>query len=179
MARFGSRIAIALGAALGVAMAVVSCNDDRLYENCDYVARRCGSVCNYWCDSWGCYPACYNQCWYDCYVVEPDPGSGGSSSGGPVADASTSDGAPPVIHDAGASDASIGEGGAAVCTPCVANDECGGGLCILPGGSGEDGGTPLGFCGTPCGSSSDCPADFSCAAIGETKQCLPRAGRCP
>jgi hypothetical protein len=162
-------------AAIGFAVvAVPSCDDDGRYDDasCDYVVRRCRTFCDYGygCDYyWGC---CYDRCWYDCVgSAKPDPA--------PPANPAPAPSTPPPATDAGpAPDASPPPSGdfAVLCAPCTSNDECkGGGLCITRGG--EDAGAG-GFCGHPCGSGADCPADFTCAEIGQSKQCVPTIGTC-
>jgi hypothetical protein len=162
-------------AAIGFAVvAVPSCDDDGRYDDasCDYVVRRCRTFCDYGygCDYyWGC---CYDRCWYDCVgSAKPDPA--------PPANPPPAPSTPPPATDAGpAPDASPPPTGdfAVLCAPCTSNDECkGGGLCITRGG--EDAGAG-GFCGHPCGSGADCPADFTCAEIGQSKQCVPTIGTC-
>lgn len=163
-------------AAMGFAIvAIPSCSDDTHDgASCDYVVRRCRTFCDYGygCDYyWGC---CYDRCWYDCVgSSKPDPVDTQPST--PSNPPST----PPPATDAGASpDASAPPSGdfAVLCAPCTSNDQCkGGGLCITRGG--EDAGTS-GFCGYPCNGSGDCPADFTCAQIGESKQCVPTSGTC-
>jgi hypothetical protein len=160
-------------AAVGFAIvAVPSCDDDGHDDaNCDYVVRRCRTFCDYGygCDYyWGC---CYDRCWYDCVgSSKPDPAPNVT----PPPASSTPTPNPPAT-DAGPAPAPSGDF-AVLCAPCTSNDQCkGGGLCITRGG--EDAGA-TGFCGHPCAASSDCPADFTCTQIGESKQCVPANGTC-
>jgi hypothetical protein len=159
-------------AAIGFAIvAVPSCDDDgRDDADCDYVVRRCRTFCDYGysCDYyWGC---CYDRCWYDCVGSgkrAPSPSTDPSPTPTPTPT--------PPPTDAGPAPAPSGDF-AVLCSPCTANDQCkGGGLCITRGG--EDAGAQ-GFCGAPCNSSAECPADFTCAEIGQSKQCVPSDGAC-
>lgn len=64
----------------------------------------------------------------------------------------------------------------AICTPCDSDDDCSGGLCIRPPAGG---GAP--FCGRACtdtATSTDCPAGFTCSALGASLECLPSSGSC-
>jgi hypothetical protein len=149
--------ALALGAVGAASCTVRSAS----YDDCDYVVRRCNTVCDYWCDGWGCYPACYDRCWNECYIRPPAPEPSPTAPPPPP-------GEPPAPPPPG--------GSAVLCSPCTSNDECGGGaLCIVRGG--EDAGQP-GFCGHPCQASTDCPEGFACAEIGQSRQCLPTGDRC-
>lgn len=162
------RTAVALGVSAFSVLAVASCDSSVSTADCDYVVRRCRTVCDYWCDSWGCYPSCWDQCWYDCYVdPTPPPAPAPSPSG----DASTPAPPPP------ATDAGTGGGPGVLCSPCASNDDCkAGALCIQHGGG--DAGAASAFCGHPCQTSAECPAEFSCSQIGTSKQCLPVSGVC-
>lgn len=158
-------------AAIGFAIvAVPSCDDDGHDDaSCDYVVRRCRTVCDYGysCDYyWGC---CYDRCWYDCVGSDkPDPAPPSNPNPNPA----------PSTPPAPAPDAGPAPSGdfAVLCAPCTANDQCkGGGVCIIRGG--EEAGVS-GFCGTACNSGADCPADFTCTEIGQSKQCVPTNGTC-
>src|SRR5688572_21440743 len=172
---FWSRALVVVGVASSIGL-VASCDDGdaRPPRDCDYVVRRCRTVCDYYfCDSWGCYPSCFDRCWGECHR-DPNKPSGSSGS--------------PAPTDGGATDGSTT--GAVLCAPCSSNDECkGGGLCIHRGGAGDGGDTDAGgaadaaptstgFCGHPCTLRTDCPAGFTCAEIGTVKQCLPINGKC-
>lgn len=67
----------------------------------------------------------------------------------------------------------INAAGVDLCGACTADPECRGtgSKCLALGGST--------FCGKTCTSSTDCPANFTCAPTqGNIKQCIPSAGRC-
>jgi hypothetical protein len=155
-----SRTALLLAVGLVGAAASSSCaSESPSYEDCDYVLRRCRTVCDYWCDSYGCYPVCYDHCWADCYrnPPEPPPLAGGPLDGGAT---------PPVPE---------GGGPGVLCSPCVANEDChAGALCIVRGGDAA----ASGFCGHPCQSTSECPEGFACGTIGASRQCLPIGDVC-
>lgn len=170
MARLTKMTAFALA---GIALAVVampSCDDGTVSDaDCDLVVRRCSTYCDYYSSSCSSYyyGCCYDRCWYDCAgrrnrepVVQPAP-----PSSAPATDAGP---APPPASDGG--DFGV------LCAACTSNEDCkGGGLCIQRGG--EDAGTP-GFCGLPCTGNSGCPAEFTCAVIGQSQQCVPTSGTC-
>ena len=156
-------------AAIGFAIvAVPSCDDDGFDDaSCDYVVRRCRTYCDYGynCDYyWGC---CYDRCWNECIgSSKPDPAPSADPPPAPT---------PPPATDAAAPPPPSGDF-AVLCAPCTSNDQCkGGGLCITRGG--EEAGVS-GFCGTGCVTSADCPADFTCTEIGQSKQCVPTDGAC-
>jgi hypothetical protein len=175
------RRGIALTSATFAVLAVISACDDRdygRYNDCDYVVRRCRTVCDYWCDRWGCYPTCYDQCWGDCYITpKPPPGS----TTPPITDA----GAPPPVTDGGGRPNT--DGGGVLCTSCASNDDCEtGALCIFRGGPSPDAAavpdsgapTSRGFCGHACQAPQDCPEGFTCTNLGGTMQCLANNGVC-
>jgi len=163
--RFVRNVMLALAAVGFAIVAAPSCDDDmhHSHDHCDYVVRRCRTYCDYGysCDSyWGC---CYDRCWYDC-VANAQP-----EQAPPYSPPPSSSTPPPPASDASADVAVL-------CSPCTSNDQCkGGGLCIQRGG--EDAGAS-GFCGSPCNTGADCPAEFTCTAIGESKQCVPTSGAC-
>lgn len=169
--RLVPRVMLALAATAFATVAAPSCDDDTgSSSDCDYVVRRCRTYCEsaYTCDSyWGC---CYDRCWYDCI---------GSGQKEPAAPPPASTSTPPPARpatDAGPTPAPPSGDFAVLCAACSSNDQCkGGGLCIQRGG--EDAGTS-GFCGHPCNSGADCPADFACEEIGSSKQCVPTSGTC-
>jgi hypothetical protein len=159
-------------AAVGFAIvAAPSCDADSHDDvDCDMVVRRCRTYCDYGysCDYyWGC---CYDSCWYDCVGTtkrEPAPPSNSNPAPAPTPTnpPATDASAPPPSGDF-----------AVLCAPCTSNDDCkGGGLCITRGG--PDAGAS-GFCGASCATGADCPAEFTCAEIGQAKQCVPSNGTC-
>jgi hypothetical protein len=156
---------VALAAALGLgSLLAASCTTRaESYAHCDYVVRRCRTVCDYWCDGWGCYPVCYDQCWNECYIKQPPP-----AEPAPPADQ------PPPAEPAPPPSGPPASG--VLCSPCESNDDCGNGaLCIVRGGAAAQDG---GFCGHPCQVSTECPAGFACTEIGASRQCLPTGDRC-
>lgn len=156
------RAAVVVSLGAFTALAAASCV--ATYSDCDYVVRRCRTVCDYWCDYWGCYPRCWDQCWYDCYYyASPPPPPPPPQS--PPPDGS----APPAT--------STGTAGLGVlCSPCSSNDDCqSGSLCIEPGG---EAGAQAPFCARSCQASADCPGGFSCTELGTSRQCLPVADGC-
>ena len=174
-ARIAAGVVTALSVlALASPMLTTSCSA-REGAACDHYVTRCRTVCNTWCDDYGCYPDCYDQCWDDCTIdVSPPP---------PV---SSDDAAPPTPLPDGApaaNDAAVppprNDGGGVLCSACQSNADCSaGGLCILQGGNSARGG----FCGQACmgtSASSDCPAGYTCSAIGASRQCVPSSGACP
>lgn len=168
MARVLGKLTVALASIALAVVASPSCSDRTFStEDCDYVITRCRTYCDYCYGGYyyGYYGCCYDRCWYEC-IGDGKPDRAAT----PPADAGAPSTPPPATD--GGTPANV----AVLCAPCTANDECkGGGLCIIRGG--EDAGTS-GFCGSPCGSGADCPADFTCTAIGESKQCVPTNGTC-
>lgn len=72
-----------------------------------------------------------------------------------------------------------GAGGLPICDPCSADAQCGtdDDLCV-PLGPESDG-----YCGTDCGTDTDCDADFTCEPVESkdgmvAKQCVPVSGIC-
>lgn len=148
-----------------LALAGASCTTRTEYIDCDYVIRRCRTVCDSWCDYYGCYPVCYDQCWDECGRYPAPP----AQPVPPAPPPSASDGGAPPASDGGAS------GRGVLCSPCGSNADCQtGALCIQRGGA--DAGAS--FCSLACASSADCPDQFTCAQVGGVKQCLPLGGSC-
>jgi len=172
-----SLVASAFG--LVVALAGASCTSQTIdASSCDYVVTRCRTVCDYYSCGYYYYGACcYNQCWYEC-IGDGQP----DQPAAPPAPSAPRPGSP--AEDAGSaptpSDPSAVDGPGVLCSPCQSNDECkAGALCIQPGGVDADGGaaTPrASFCGHACRSGADCPAGFTCEAIGSSLQCVPEGG---
>jgi hypothetical protein len=179
MARVLGKLTVALTSVALAVIAAPSCSTTTISaEDCDYVVTRCRTYCDY-CGGYGgygygygYYGCCYDRCWSECI-------GDGKRDKAPNADPPPAPAPqPPADVDAGAPTTDAGPPGdfAVLCQPCQANDECrGGGLCIIRGG--EDAGT-AGFCGTPCSTSADCPAEFTCTEIGQSKQCVPTSGTC-
>jgi hypothetical protein len=169
MPRLVAAVAV-LGVGAALALSGTSCSTRTIdASECDYVVTRCRTVCDY--GYYGCYGSyyggcCYNQCWYECIGDgrrDPEP----SPSPSPPPDAAPAPAPPP--------DAAVTDGPGGLCSPCGSNDDCkAGALCIQPGG--DAGATS--FCGHPCQTDADCPAEFTCADIGSSRQCLPVSGVC-
>ncbi len=154
------------------------------YSDCDYVDRRCRTICDYWCDGWGCYPVCYDDCWDDCRIDDRHERRPVSETADPppATDAGATPATPPPAPAPAPGSSSGGTGGSGVlCTSCTSSADCeSGALCIFRGGAGgaDGGSSQSGFCGHACAASTDCPDGFLCSQIGSTRQCLPTTGTC-
>jgi hypothetical protein len=151
---------------------------------CDLVRVDCWDVCDTFCDGFGCYTRCFPQCTERCVVAPRDPETGERPC---QADRDCARGF--VCEDAicrpagggtdagGGDDAGAGTGDGRValfCAPCRRHEDCAdrGALCIVTTDPDE------GRCGLPCDEDAACPAPFKCEAVGERRQCIPRADAC-